>query len=463
MTTRSLPIAWPRWAVVTALAVALAAGSFVASGLVRQPHPIAPGAVVPAIDGPDGPTAPAGATGERPIDAVDRAIGTWTGNLQRDGADFIAATNLAQLYLARGRLTGSGDDYSRALTAADAAEAIVPQSLGVRALHAQVQLSLHDFSGAAAVALALLSEQPDLPQALAILGDASLELGDYPAAADAYARLQSRTTGPAVTARLARLTAVTGSLADARDLAAAAAAQAAADQSLLPVDQAWYQVLIGALAFQAGDIAATRDAYQAALTSWPEGPAALAGLGRAQAALGDQAAAIASYQAAVRLLPQPDWLAALGDLQAMAGRPADAEAAFAQVRAIAALDAAGARLYSRGVISFLANHGETPEAAVVQARAELERRHDIYAWDAYGWALCAAGRYDEAAEASARARALGTQDALLDYHAGMIAAARGDAAEAGRLLAAALDRNPAFDPLQAARARATLVELELGS
>ena len=457
MTTRTFSQSRPRWAVVAAVAAALAMGSFAVSGLVRPPQPVPPAADIPALNLPDGPAA--AAAGTRPIEAIDRAIGVWTGNLERDSADFIAATNLTQLYLARGRLTGAGDDYQRALSAADAAQAILPTSVGVRALHAQVQLSLHDFAGAASVAGDLLAEQPDLPQALAILGDASLELGEYPVASDAYARLQARAASPAVTARLARLTAVTGTIADARALAENAAAAADADPDLLPVDRAWYQVLLGALAFQAGDVSAARDAYQAALTAWPQGPAALAGLGRAQAALGDRAAAIGSYEAAVRLLPQPDWLAALGDLDNLTGRPGDAEAAFAQVRAIAALDAAGARLYSRGAIAFLANHGETPAAAVAQAAAELERRHDIYAWDGYAWALYAAGRYDEAAEAASQARALGTQDALLDYHAGMIAAARGRIAEARILLTAALDRNPFFDPLQATRARGMLRQL----
>ena len=57
------------------------------------------------------------------------------------------------------------------------------------------------------------------------------------------------------------------------------------------------------------------------------------------------------------------------------------------------------------------------------------------------------------------ARAIGTVDPLLDYHQGMIEAALGRTAEARRLLRAALDRNPAFDALQAARARATLASL----
>jgi hypothetical protein len=57
------------------------------------------------------------------------------------------------------------------------------------------------------------------------------------------------------------------------------------------------------------------------------------------------------------------------------------------------------------------------------------------------------------------ALAFGTKDARLDYHAAMIALALGRTAEARTGLEAALALDPAFDPLQAARARQALVDL----
>ena len=55
-----------------------------------------------------------------------------------------------------------------------------------------------------------------------------------------------------------------------------------------------------------------------------------------------------------------------------------------------------------------------------------------------------------------KALALGTRDALLDYHAGMIAAALGDTARARTSLSAALAISGALDPLSASRAEAEL-------
>jgi len=51
---------------------------------------------------------------------------------------------------------------------------------------------------------------------------------------------------------------------------------------------------------------------------------------------------------------------------------------------------------------------------------------------------------------------LGTQDARLFYHAGMIARATGQRASGRAYLERALSLNPQFDPLQATKAREAL-------
>ena len=61
-----------------------------------------------------------------------------------------------------------------------------------------------------------------------------------------------------------------------------------------------------------------------------------------------------------------------------------------------------------------------------KAREEIAARQDIYGWDLLAWALHQNGRDGEAAPAMARALALGTRDAMLFYHAGMIERALGD-------------------------------------
>jgi lipopolysaccharide biosynthesis regulator YciM len=443
-----------RPALIVSAALAIAVGSY-GWALLGGREPISP-PVAPAVhvDAPATEIEPL-----QPLADIDRAIGVWTANLDRDRADFIAATQLAELYLGRARLTADPADLDRALDASARALHAHPDLTAAHLLQAQVRLAQHDFDGARGDAQSILAAHPELPQALATLGDAELELGLYDAAAGTYDALGATASGPAVLARQARLASVTGDLAGARQMAtdALAAARDGADTAL--TELAWYHTLSASLAFQAGDVAAAGAAYEAALESWPSSSAALAGLARVRAAEGATAEAIELYQRSVAVVPNLDALATLGDLLAAEGRTDEAGAAFSQARAVAALGT-DSGLADRQWALFLANHGEDPALAVQVAAADLERRADVYAHDAYAWALFAAGRLTEAEEAIRSARAQGTEDALLDYHAGMIAAALHRDDEARALLAGALDRNPDFDPVQAPRAAAALAALE---
>lgn len=459
----------PRPRTILLTACVLAAGTFLAGQLTPRQTPVpggpsssqaesrpTTGAVQPPADSAPGKSGSAGS-----LDQIDAAIATWSANLERDGADFIAATHLAELYLARGRVTGLAEDYARASEAVETALATEPDLLSARLLGAQVLLDSHDFAGGAAAAQAILDDHPQLPQALAALGDARLEMGDYLAAERAYAELSTVVDAPAVTARRAKLIAVTGSLSVARGLANRALDAALADPATSAADQAFYHLLVGTLAFQAGDLAAAESAFVASLELTPSSEPAAANLGRVLAAQGRRTEAMAVYERAIETAPHPDTLGALADLLLLAGRTEEAERRYAQVRELDALrpEEAGLVSVDRAVIIYLADHGEQTRLAVRLAEEDLARRGDVHGWDALAWALLADGRVAEADEAMRKALQLGTQDPLLDYHAGMIAAAAGRTAEAVDLLGRALAVNPNFDPLQANRARAQIVRL----
>ncbi|MDQ3313988.1 MAG: tetratricopeptide repeat protein [Verrucomicrobiota bacterium] len=76
------------------------------------------------------------------------------------------------------------------------------------------------------------------------------------------------------------------------------------------------------------------------------------------------------------------------------------------------------------------------------------------------WTALKSGRVDEAQVAIKEALKLGTLDARLLYHAGMIARASGDKAAATAYLQRALVLNPSFDPMQSKIARETLRSLK---
>jgi tetratricopeptide (TPR) repeat protein len=446
-------LGFPRPIILVAASLLIVAVSYGALALRPQPAatPDEPQIVIP------GPAAVGDVGAAVDLARIGESIATWTANLERDPADFIAAVNLSGLYLARANLTASADDYDRALRAVDQALETDASLPGARLVRARVLFASHDFTGAERAASDLLADEAARPAALAIFGDARLELGDYAGAADTYGDISGPATAPLM-ARQARLAALTGSLDRARAIAADAVAMAEADPNATPADRSFYHLLVGALAHQAGDPDASLAASRAALDAFPGSPQALAGLGRAQAATGDVDAAIASLEQSVTIRPEPETLAILGDLLTLAGRSDEAQTRYDQVRGIAAIERDAGR-FSRSIVRFLADHGEDVDEAVAMAKAELAVRTDVHGWDAYAWALYAAGRHEEADAAIAEARAHGTEDVLLDYHAGMIAAARGRSDEATSLLDAALDRDGALGPLQAARATDALAAL----
>jgi Tfp pilus assembly protein PilF len=99
-------------------------------------------------------------------------------------------------------------------------------------------------------------------------------------------------------------------------------------------------------------------------------------------------------------------------------------------------------------------------AALTLARKELEVRQDIYAYDLLAWTLYKNGHFQEAQAAITEALKLGTQDARLFFHAGMIHARLNTIDQATVYLRQALATNPHFHLFHADVAKQTLRELE---
>jgi tetratricopeptide (TPR) repeat protein len=169
--------------------------------------------------------------------------------------------------------------------------------------------------------------------------------------------------------------------------------------------------------------------------------------------------AITLYERLVAFLPQPELVARLGDWYTLNGDPVAAQKQFETVTFIGTLEEANGILYNRQLALFYANHDIQLDVALALAEAELASRQDVYAYDTLAWALYKNGRLAEAALAMETALSHGTQDAQLQYHAGMIYAAQGKTNEATDALQTALTLNPHFDLFQAQIAQETLEQL----
>ena len=389
---------------------------------------------------------------------LDHNIAAWTLNLEANPQDFLSATNLAILYHARARLTADLADHERALEAARVAIAIAPNQGAARSLEAAILYSLHDFRGAFDAADRLVTEDPTQYGALATRADASLELGNLDAARADLATLVAMAPSPAVDVRRARMAEVTGDLDGAIALARTARDAVAADGG----DTGFYEYALAEYLRNAGLAGAASTGYAAAVQLRASDLGALLGLARIQAFDGDLDAAIATLGSAVAIAPTPEAEALLGDLltsRNAPGDPAAARAAYGTVRLTRTLSALAGSVYDRTLIRFELDHGGVTGAIVGQARSALLDRTDFGAHDLLAWALYRTGASDEAWTEITAAMSTGAADARTLFHAGAIAAARGDTIAASGWLQHAVDLGPALDPIERSEAMTILAQL----
>jgi len=461
MTATSLPRPFRRSRPVAfaAASAAIIAASYFATALWPRPTPALPGVPSGATDTVVAPPPSAIGSGtDGLLAALDHEIGLWGASLAANPSDFIAAGRLGELHLQRARITGDLGDYERALMASDHAVDADPIFWAAHTLRATVLFALHDFTGALDEARSTYDADSSQLSALAVAGDASLELGDLAAADDAYSRLAELAPSAPTWSRMAHLAFLRGDPTAALRLVERCLASTPASED--PSGAAFYAFQLGELHRSAGREGAASAAYEQSLDALDGYVPALAGLAHVREAQGRRPEAIRLLEEATLAIPQPDLVAALGDLYALAGDAAGADAQYALVARIGELAQARGGIYDRQLVLFAADHGRNLDEALAAAEAGVAQRHDVYAFDAQAWALYAAGRIDEAADAAQKALALGTRDPRIAYHAGMIALEDGRTAEGRALLATAVAGRAALPPLQAERAAERLAALD---
>ena len=396
--------------------------------------------------------------------SINDTIRFLEARINRDPDDFIANNKLVSEYLRRLRETGDITYLNLASRAANASLETLPaeQNKGGLVALTQVEYSSHDFTAARDHAKRLTELEPNKGYSYQFLGDALLELGQYEDAEIAFRQMEKLgglqgLTQVAMEQRIARQALLHGDNKGAMRHFSESLKLANAMQPPPSETVAWCQWQLGETAFAEGDYQRAEKYYRDSLATFPNYFRSLASLGRVRAAQGDISGAIEQYETVVRILPDPNFVASLGDLYKLAGRGADAANQYTLVEQIGHLTALSGTLYNRQLALFYADHDLKPDDAYSNAVKEYEVRRDIYGADAVAWTALKAGKIIEAQAAIKEALKLSTKDAKLYYHAGMIASAAGNREEAVRLLKIALALNPAFDPLQAENAKKALL------
>ncbi|HXG71673.1 MAG TPA: hypothetical protein VNJ04_13785, partial [Gemmatimonadaceae bacterium] len=175
--------------------------------------------------------------------------------------------------------------------------------------------------------------------------------------------------------------------------------------------------------------------------------------GRLAAAHGQWDEAIAYAEASIATVLDPATLGFIASAYTASGDTARA-AEYERAMDVALSGQPGS--HHRAWSLYMLDHGRRVGEIIQRTETELRTRKDIYGYDLLAWALHKANRNREAQSMMASALRLGTRDPLLFYHAGTIAHAVGDDAQARRYLGEALELDSVTRPHYAAAARHTL-------
>lgn len=385
---------------------------------------------------------------------ADRQLQAAQTTIERVPADPQGYNQLCGAFMKKARETGDFSFNAKAETALQRSFELSASAENYDAikLKAALLLTYHRFGEALEVARRAQDMRPQDPMNYAAITDALVELGDYQAATEAAQTMMDLRPDTASYARVSYLRALFGNTEGAIESMRAAVESASSRD---PESGAWCRVHLGDELMNAGQRMAAEREFDSALAIFPNYHLAFAGKARARLAAGDADAAIEFYQRAWERVPLPETAIALGDLYTKLGRADEAKKQYDLVEFIERTGAV-AGTYSRQLALFYADHDVNLDQALAIAQRERAARADIYTSDTLAWCLYKKGDLAGAKRSIVEALRLGTRDARINYHAGMIEQALGNRRYAAKHLQLALKINPTFDILQADVARQTL-------
>lgn len=393
---------------------------------------------------------------------TDQVIKFYQSKTAQDPDDIFNYDRLSSAYVQKARESGDITYYQLAETG-------LKKSLALESKHADaapafaelaaVYYAEHRFAEAAQEAQAAILISP-AASAYATLGDARLEMGDYDQADSSYKHLQDSSAAATGPSRAPYLSATRQAGLDwihgqtSSSIAELQHAIQVATPLHLPAENiAWTHFMLAEQFFQCGKLDRAEAEATLSLAAYPRYHRALAEMGRIRVAQGRFPDAIRYYTQAIGIIPLPIYAAALGDVYARVDDKSNAGKQYELVEYIGKISALNKQVFNRELAMFYADHDRELPKALELARKELEVRHDVYTHDALAWALYKNGRTSEAKDEMDKALQMGTQDALLMYHAGVIQRRSGDASKAREYLQKALQINPNFHIFYADDAR----------
>lgn len=382
----------------------------------------------------------------------DSEISRLEARLKQDTNDWRAYDQLGYAYIQKARDTGDPSYYGRAEAVLQKATQINPQDPDALVGLGSLALSRHEFQQALDWGHKAFALAPHKAAVFGVIGDAYTELGQYAAAVEAFQNMVDTRPDLASYSRVSYARELHG------DLAGAIAAMQEAVEAGSPnaENTNWCRVQLGQLYWLKGDLAAAEQQYRQVLAYYPRYVYALGAMGQLRAGQQDLPAAADYYRQATDLIPLPQFVSALGDVYAKMGKGDEAKKQYDLFLFIARTYEVNGVNFGIEKALFLADHDMDLPGALTAAQQAGAIREDVNTQDSLAWVLYKNGQLAEAQAASDKALRLGTPNPILYFHAGIIAKARGDAAQARTYLQHALSLNPQFHVFYADQAAAAL-------
>ena len=379
------------------------------------------------------------ASAEPKLSPAERSIAQARKLIEKKPNDFEAYNALALALSRRARETSDVVFYTQGEEALQKSFAISPDNFDGQRIRVWLLLGKHEFAAALEAAKKLNQKMPDDVMLYGFLTDANVELGNYKDAETAAQWMLDLRAGnmPGMT-RAAYLRELFGDIDGSLDL------MTMAYQSTPPgevEDGAWIVTQMAHLNLAIGKIDQAENLAQQALAMFPGYHYALGILAkvRIQQKRYDEAVELLRqrYQAA----PHAENLFDLARALQLAGKPREAQKAFAEFEQKSLLETNRADNSNHELIFYYADYANQPAKALEVARREYSRRHDVFTLDCYAWALHLNGQDDEALRQIDKALAVGIRNAEFFRHAGEIELAVGDRQSAERYFRQSVELN----------------------
>ncbi len=368
-----------------------------------------------------------------------------------------AHTALALAMARRAREISDSQYYNNALRELDIAFKLAPDNLDARRTRVWVLLGMHEFAAALAEAEALHKGAPDDLMTLAMMVDGRIELGRYEQAEEAAQWLLDLRPGniPGLT-RAAYLRELFGDIDGAIQLMEQAYSRT---QNKETEERAWLVTHLAHLYLAQGKPDLAAGLAEQALQIFPDYHYALSQLAFIRQAQGKPQEALTTRRNHIRVSPQPENLFQLGAALSRTGHKEEAQKVFSDFEKAALAESNGADNANRELVFYYADYANNSAAALKLAKAEAEKRKDVFTLDALAWAYYHNGQYATARKVIDSSLAVGTIDSSLLYHAGLIAEAEGDLSAARNWLEKAIALAPLHDLGPTARQIITKLDL----